>query len=223
MVAVLRDAGRVWTPAESELAAEGLAMFDRFEESSAAAEHLKHSPTVQQFETKFDPVTGLLLGRARVDVRATPQEVVAYSLLYDGRHIQSDAESDPAYTVRREMLEVVNEFHTIIYNRKKARGMLRDRIFWNSLIAKKLSDDPPTYVFVSAPIPGGHAKVSRMDEVRVVRGEVWRCHKCTQVKPGLTVMDYVCSLDLRGHVPRFVTHMVGLPQQMHGAHRLCPV
>ena len=127
MVAVLRDAGRVWTPAESELAAEGLAMFDRFEASSAAVEQVKHSPTLQQSEMKHDPVTGLLLGRARVEIRAAPEDLVAYSLNYDGRHIQSDVESDPASTVRREMLEAVNEFHTIIYNHKKARGIATGR------------------------------------------------------------------------------------------------
>jgi hypothetical protein len=36
-------------------------------------------------------------------------------------------------------------------------------------------------------------------------------------------MDYVCSLDMKGLVPRFVTNFLGLPQQMHGAHRICPV
>jgi hypothetical protein len=219
MVALLHDSGRVCTPAENKLVAEGLAMFDRFEASSLAAEQVKHSPTVEQ-SVKHDPVSGLLLGRARVEIRAAPEDLVAYSLNYDGRHIQSDAESDPASTVRREMLEVVNEFHTIIYNHKKARGM-RDRTFLNALVAKKLSDDPVTYVFVSAPIPGGHAKISYMDEVRSVRGEVWRCHRLTAVAAGVTQMDYVCSLDMKGLVPRFVTHMLGLPAQMHGAHRIC--
>ena len=127
IAAMVAMSSRVSPSAENELVAEGLAMFDRFEASSAAVEQVKHSPTLQQSEMKHDPVTGLLLGRARVEIRAAPEDLVAYSLNYDGRHIQSDVESDPASTVRREMLEAVNEFHTIIYNHKKARGIATGR------------------------------------------------------------------------------------------------
>jgi hypothetical protein len=207
------ESGRSCSPFENSLIEEGLGMFDRFDQSSGAFRKLKHSVTVERSETKLDEATGLLLGRATAKIRATPQEILAYSLNFDGRHIQSDW--NPATSVRSELLERVNAHHSIIFTRKKF-WPLRQRTFLNSLVAKRLAEEPPTYVLVAMPI-AGHAKIGRKDEMGAIRSENRRCFKLTEVAPGITKMEYVNSLNLKGSVSQRFTNAIAIPGQSHGA------
>ena len=88
-------------------------------------------------------------------------------------------------------------------------------------MANRVADDPPTYVLVSAPI-AHHAKITPKDEVGAVRAENCRAFKLTEVAPGVTKMDYTCSLNLRGIVPQAVTNKIAVPGQLHGAHLIGP-
>jgi hypothetical protein len=204
--------GCAYTCAENELIEKGMALFTRFESSSkSSVTELKHSATVTRLETNRDAATGRLLGRATAEVCATPQEIVAYLLNYDGRHLHYN--DDPAVDVRDEILQYVNAHHAQIFNRKRARGV-RDRTFLNSVVGKKTSDDPLTYVLVGVPIPD-HAKVSLKDEAGAIRAENFRSFRCTEVTPGRTQMDYVCSLDLKGLIPQILTNNLVIPGQMH--------
>jgi hypothetical protein len=169
-------------------------------------------------ETKLDVATGLLLGRAVAMIRARPQEIVAYLLNYDGRHLQS--RRYPAVDVRSEVLEHVNPYHTIVFNRKKATG-IRDRTFLNSIVAKRLADNPPTYMVMCAPIPR-HDKVARKDEKGAVRAENCRAFKLTQVSEEITKMEYTCSLNLRGSIPQAITNKLAVPEAMHGVPLIVP-
>jgi hypothetical protein len=196
---------------DNDTVATGLAMFRQFDGSSAIVKHLKHSATITRSETKHDARSGLLLGLVEAEIRATPQEIVAYMLDYDGRHLQSDPESDPASTVRREVLEAVNPFHIIIFNRRKAPG-IRDRSFLNAVLAKKLAHSPLTYALVGVPI-AKHDRITSKDEAGAVRAENCRSFRLTEVAPCRTNMEYVCSLDVKGFIPQFVTNMFAVPQQ----------
>jgi hypothetical protein len=113
--------GQVYDLLEDALIAKGPSMFAVFEASSAAAKQLKHSATVMYSETKLDGGTRLLFGRAAAMVRATPQEIVAYTLNSDSRHIQSA--TDPTVFIRSEVVERVNAHQTIIFNRCKVTGI----------------------------------------------------------------------------------------------------
>ena len=116
-------AGSVYDMSEAELLAKGADMFAAFEASSAGAKQLTHSATLMYSETKLDEATGLLYGRAAAMVRATPQEIIAYLLIYDSRFMQSTF--DPAIFVRCELLHDVNAHHAIVFNRCKATGLFR--------------------------------------------------------------------------------------------------
>ncbi len=206
-------AGRVYNLLEAELLAKGAEMFAVFEASSAGAKQLPHSATVMYSETKLDAATGVLLGRAAAMVRATPQEIVAHSLNYDGRFVQSTI--DPTVFGRFELLHNVNAHHTIIFNRCKVSG-LHDRTFLNSIVAKKVADDPPTYMLVGLPI-ARHDKVAPKDEKGAVRAENCRAFKLTEVAAGITKMEYTCSLNACGSIPQAFTNKVSVPEQMKGA------
>jgi hypothetical protein len=65
---------------------------------------------------------------------------------------------------------------------------------------------------VAIPIPS-HPKITAKDEAGAVRAENFRSFRMTEVAPGRTRLEYVCSLDLRGSIPQFVTNMVAIPQQ----------
>jgi hypothetical protein len=205
--------GRVYNALEAELLKKGADMFAVFEASSAGVKQLKHSATVLYSETKLDAATGLLFGRAAAMVRATPQEIVAYCLNYDSRHIKSI--TDPTVFIRLEVLQDVDAHHTIVFNRCKATG-ISDRTFLNSVVAKKVQDDPPIYVVVVLPI-AQHDKITAKDEKRAVRAEQSRAFKLTEVAAGITKMEYACSLNLKGSIPQALTNNVAVPEQLNGA------
>ncbi len=201
---------QVDTSAEGPFIEQGTAVFSDYDGSSAPVTQLKCSATIARSETKLDAEGRFLLGRAEVEIRASPQEIIAYQLNYDGRHCQSD--NDPAVDIRSELVARVNDHHTIIFNRKGLGSGLSDRTFLNSLIAKKVAENPTTYMLVGVPILQ-HPKITPQDEARAVRAESFRSFRFTEVAPGRTKMDYVCSLDLKGLVPQFVTNMIAIPQQ----------
>ncbi len=207
-------AGRVYDMLEAEVLAKGADMFAVFEASSAGAKQLTHSVTVLYSETKLDAATGLLFGRAAAMVRATPQEIVAHMLNYDGHFNQSTI--DPTVFIRAEVVEQSNAHHTIIFNRAKLGAGLSQRTFLNSLVAKKVEDDPPTYLLVALPI-AQHDKITPKDEKGAVRAENCRAFKLTEVAAGITKMEYTCSLNACGSIPQAFTNKVSVPGQMNGA------
>jgi hypothetical protein len=207
-------AGRVYDMSEAESLAKGAEMFAVFEASSAGAKQLTHSATVMYSETKLDAPTGLLLGRAVAMVRATPQEIVAYSLNSDSRHIQSTI--DRTVFIRSDIVEQVNAHQMITFNRLKLGPGLSHRTFLNSTFTKKMEDDPPTYLLVSLPI-AQHDKITAKDEKKAVRAENCRAFKLTEVAAGITKLEYTCSLNLRGSIPQAITNKVSVSGQMNGA------
>ncbi len=196
-------AGRVYDMSEAEVLAKGAEMFAMFEASSAGAKQLEHSPLVTCSETKLDEATGLLLGRAVAMVRSTPQEIVAYSLNSDSRHIQSTI--DPTVFIRFDVVEHVNAHQTIAFNRLKLGPGLSHRTFLNLAVAKKVADDPLTYLVVGLPI-AQHDKITAKDEKGAVRAENCRAFKLTEVAVGTTKLEYACSLNLCGSIPQAITN-----------------
>ncbi len=202
-------AGRVLDMLEAELLAKGADMFEVFEASSAGAKQVTLSATVLYSETKLDAATGLLFGRAAAMVRATPQEIVAHMLNFDSRFNQS---ADQGAYVRSETLEHFNAHHTVGFNKLKLGAGLSHRTFLNSAVAKRVEDDPPTYLLVVLPI-AQHDKITAKDEKGAVRAENCRAFKLTEVGAGITKLEYTCSLNLRGSIPQAITNKVSVPGQ----------
>jgi hypothetical protein len=205
--------GLSYSMIETGLLDKGAAMFAAFDSSPARVTELEHSATINRSETKLEVATGLLLGRAVAMIRASALEIATYMLDSDSRHMKLTA--DRAVFVRQETLERVNAHHTITFHRVKATGV-SDRTFLNSTVAKRVANDPPTYMVVSLPI-AQHDKITRNDEKGAVRAENCRAWTLTEVAVGITEMDYTCSLNLRGSVPQVITNKISVPGQMHGA------
>jgi hypothetical protein len=199
--------------AESELVAEGLGMFAVFETSSTLAAMMKHVATIDQAETKHDEASGHLLGRSEAVIRgATPLQLAAYCLNFDSRYVLSTLNAD--VDLRNETIEIRSAHHTIGFYRGKITGA-SDRTFLFSAIAKKVADDPVTYVVVVMPI-SKHAKITAKDEAKAVRAENRRTFRFTEEAPGLTRVEYACSLDMKGFIPQWLTNKVIIPTQLDG-------
>jgi hypothetical protein len=207
--------GHVYDLLEDALIAKGDAMFAVFEASSAGAKQLKHSALIMYSHMKLDEASGLLYGRAAAMIRATPQEIVANFLVsVDSRFTQSTI--DPTVFIRSDVVERVNSHQTVVFNRLKVGPGLLHRTFLNSIVAKRVADDPPTYVVVGLPI-AQHDKITAKDEKGAVRAENCRAFRLTEVAEGITKMEYTCSLNLGGSIPQAITNKVAVPGQQHGA------
>jgi hypothetical protein len=179
-----------------------LGMFRLFEGSSLR---------LTRSQTKYDAASRRLYGHAVVEVRADPLAIVAYMLCYDSRTMQSANAANPRM-VRFEVVATVNAKHTIVFTRYTAPGM-KDRTFLNAFVAKQVAEHPPTFAVAIVPIPR-HDKIGQEDEAGAVRAENYRSFRLTAVAPGVSRLEYCCSLDLRGRVPQWVTDKVATPAQM---------
>ena len=212
-VVAIESVHQVYDEAESSLLEQGSAMFTRFDSSPGKVTDLKSSSpyTCVRSETKYDPASRLLLGRTVLNIRgATPLAIVSYLLDFDGRHVQS--KRSPANDVRSETVATVNGHHTIVFFRKKQFGVT-DRTFLNSIVAKKVCERPQTYLVAIMPIRS-HVSISEKDEAHAVRAENCRVFRVTESAPDVTMMDYTCSLDLKGRVPHRLTNAVCTPGQV---------
>jgi hypothetical protein len=198
--------GLVYSTMENHAVARCLGMFDMFGSNSPGATQPNRSATMKRLETKFDEATRLLLGFADAEIRADPLLVVAYCLNADGRHVSMPHPNRVRYEVFH-----INAHHIVTFIRFKATGV-RCRTFLNSAIAKQVADDPPTFVVAVVPIPS-HDKIRPKDEAGAVRAEFCRSFRITAVAPGVSNLEYACTLDLKGSVPRFVTNMLAVPAQ----------
>ncbi len=143
-------------------------------------------------------------------MRASPEDVAALLIHSDSRFFKSN--SDAAVVVREAILEEVNDHHRVHYYEVKTPPV-HNRTFLSSLAIKKISDDPPVYVWVAAPILK-HERISLHDERHAVRAEVTRCIRMTGVAENVTLVEYACTLDLKGSIPRWITSNVAIPNLM---------
>jgi hypothetical protein len=188
------------------------ALFDAFDLSLANAKELKHSSTIEFAQTKRDLTTGNLVGRSRAVIRgASPQDLVAYAMEYDSRHMLSYW--DPRAEPRSEILEVVNEHHIVTYVENHTPG-IQNRTFLNSMIWRQLSSEPLVYDVCSMPIDQ-HDQIGPADEEHALRAESMRCYRFTALRPDVTMFEYASWLDLKGHVPKLVIENVAIPLTMH--------
>jgi hypothetical protein len=210
-LAAALPSGRVYSTMENGAVERCQRMFALFDGSSASATHLQRPATIQRSETKYDEATRLLFGFAEAEIRADPLDIVAYILDHaSSRRGQTEAADDPD-VVRRECLERVNPHHVVVFARYKARGM-RDRTFLVSGVAKQVAEHPRTFVVAVVPIPS-HDNITQKDEAGAIRAESCRSFRLTEVAPGVTKLEYSCSLDLKGHVLQIITDTLAVPQQ----------
>ena len=183
----LTSRDQAYNAMETQSIASGLALLDMFsaQVSSAAKSHA-------QF--KLDARSNRLIGYHEGTVQgASPEEIVAHLTDIEGKFTQ--ANQDRRVIVRFEVVQNVNDHHVVIFTEVKT-APFHNRTFLTSSVCKKISDDPPTWVWVTASIPG-HGRIRPEDERHAVRGEVMRCCRLTAVSAKETTMQYGCWLDLK--------------------------
>ncbi len=164
--------------------------------------------------TRSDAQTGLAVGFARLVVRgASPLEIV-FHLMRTG--LETDADG-PRY-LRSNVLEAVNDHHHVVRAEMKVDGTRR-RTFLCSLVFKKVSDAPPSYLWVAAPLRS-HRGINPKDERHAVRGELTRCIRLTAVASNVTHLEYACRLDLKGHTSKRLAQKVVVPEVVRVPHAI---
>ena len=142
-----------------------------------------------------------VIGKTELIIRgASPQDVIAYMMLLNGKHFQSTQNQE--LDVFNEIREVKNPHHSVAYYEVKT-APFRNRTFLSSLVWRQLSDQPPTFVWVVVPLKE-HPSVRPIDEQHAVRAEGVRCARATLVGHETTRIEYVCWVDLMGHSPRCI-------------------
>ncbi len=202
------SSGGSYSSMEKDVIEKSNAPFGLFERRSASSIQRKHAATITLSETSQDPVTRQLFGHVKAEIRADSLDLVAFILNDDSRFMRSLDAADAA-CVRSEVVATVNPHHRVVFMRFKAPG-LSDRTFLNSLVAKQVAVDPPTYVVAVTPIPS-HENILPKDEAGAVRAECYKSFRCAEVAPGLTELDYFVALDLKGWVPQIITDTIALP------------
>ena len=189
----------------------GLKMLDDFATSGSSVRELACAATVdtavvQETRGQARDLVGRgvaeVIGKTELTIRgASPQDVIAYLMLLDGRHFQSTINKEQE--VCNEIREVKNPHHFVSYYEVKT-APFQNRTFLSSLVCQQLSDQPPTFVWVVAPL-AEHPSVRPIDELHAVRAEGARCARLTLAAPNTTRIEYVCWVDLKGNFPKVPT------------------
>jgi hypothetical protein len=208
MVQAMREGEISYSAEETALLAEGMALLGSFAVGGGKLRSLTHSKTIKVAQTKHDKKSGLLVGHVEAVVGASPEQIVAFLMHFDSKYHSSLL--SPVLDVRHETLEVVNRHHKVVFIEMKT-APLRNRTWLTALLWQKVCDAPLTYVWVGVPIEH-HAKVTVEDEAHAVRAGGARCFRCTRIGDNETQVEYACSLDLRGHVPQWLTDSVATPE-----------
>jgi hypothetical protein len=206
----MREGEHSYSPEETALIARGTALLGTFATGKGKARPMRRSKTVELAETKHDGKSGLLIGHVEAEVRTSPEQVVAFLMHFGSKFLRSTL--NPEVDVRREILEVKSPRHTVVFVEKQT-APFQNRAFLNVLLWHKVSDTPLTYVWVTVPIEH-HAKISAEDEAHSIRAEVVRCVRATHTAPGVTRIEYACSLDMKGHFPSWLTDRLVIPTLM---------
>ena len=170
---------------------------------------LKHSPTIERMSTKLE-ASGRVLGEAEAVIPAAVLELVAFLMHYDSKFWQSLV--DPRLDVRSEIVDVVSSHHAVMLNVRQVPPFA-PRAFLNSIICKKVSDEPLEYVVAVVPTEA-RTGIKEVDEKRDVRAEFTKAFFLTALGPRRTRLAYACSLRLNGRFPQWLVGTLAIPQLM---------
>jgi hypothetical protein len=199
--------------AEAEIIRQGASVLQTLA-TSPATNVAKREATIEMAETYFDASSGQLTGRVTALIRgATPIQVAAYVLNADSHAVQSFQEDSPSPDVRF-IARDVSAMHTVTFHEKKATPFT-NRTFMSAIICKKRHNEE--YLISSGPITN-HPMLGDIDEANTIRGEFKPCWSVTAAGPEITKLEFCCSVDLKGYLPRWFTNTVVIPQALKSAY-----
>ena len=128
-------------------------------------------------------------------------------------HTELVSYANPSQFVRNEVLEDVNDHHRVVFVEMKA-PLGHNRSFLNALVFKKLSDSPPSYVWVAAPRTSHKGIIKQAHDRHTIRGEFFRCVRLTALASGVTRLEYASKLDMKSRIPRWLAEKHVIPAMM---------
>jgi hypothetical protein len=144
---------------------------------------------------------------------SSPEELCTFVLNNDSKIVASYADEG---CVRCETLEVPHAHHTITLVERRAKG-IQNRLFLNSVVCKKLSDSPVTYLLVLMPLATHHDIHSNYQK-HVITAMSMRAYRFTRVEDGVTRVEYASWLDLKGLVPQWITDQIAIPAALNAVY-----
>ena len=189
-----------YTAAEVQAFDAGLSLLDSNGRPGSVDKSLRaRYTTFESVHASYDKARGRIICGVECLVRGvTPEELCTFHLNHDSKILAS---YEDEYCVRSEILEEPHAHHTVTLVERRATG-IRNRLFLNSVVCKKLSDSPVTYLLVAMPLPT-HDEVHSDDQKRAITAESMRSYRFTRVEGG-TRLEYGSWLDLKGLVPQWV-------------------
>ena len=205
MIEAMRKDEQYYSEEETRLLTEGMGLLGSMAEDTGKV--LKRAKTVELARITHHKKSGLLLGEVKLVVPASPEQLVAFLMHVDSKFFTSrlNSETDVAF----EILEVKNLHCSIVFSEMKT-APFTNRTFLNACLWRKVSDTPLTFAVVAVPIER-HAKIRAEREGYAVRAHATRAFRVTRTADGETILEYACSLDLKGHFPSYFTRTVALP------------
>jgi hypothetical protein len=199
-IATMTSQQQVYTESESLVIARAVQLLDGFAVGPGLS------------RTKFDAQSQRLVGATTCTIPgARPDQVAAYLMHADSHAVRSNL--DPNVVARFELIERANSHQGVTFVEMKT-APFQNRTFLNVLVCQKVSNN--VWVWATVPL-SSHARIDPQDEKHAVRGEGIRCFRLTATPEGETLVEYVCSLDLKGSFPTWFANQVAVPQLMRHA------
>jgi hypothetical protein len=211
MVNQMRNGGQSYSEEEAGLIAKATDMLDNVAKITRKGRPVKHAKTVQLAQTKYDKRKRQLVGHVKLFAPASPEDVVAFLMHFDSQ--LNESRRDPEVDVRDDVLEVKNLHHSVVLIEQKT-APFHNRIFLNRILWQKIADSPLRYIWAGMPVEC-HDKLQAGDEVNKIRATAWRVLRLTLTPDSGTMVEYVCALDFKGHMPRWFSNAIAIPRLMH--------
>ena len=132
------EAQHVYDETEHLAVQHGQALFAVFGRHDGKAKQMPLVATLDKAEIKYDQVTSTFVAKAELVIRGgSLQEISAYLMEYDSRHMQARLGD---VDIRDELREIVNPHHLVIFYECKPPPPFRHRTFLNVYVWQKLSE-----------------------------------------------------------------------------------
>jgi hypothetical protein len=192
------DAGREMAPRQSHVTLTR----ERIRKSSASQRLVGSCEAMIRGATpqvKPRPTPFLVSALLRVCLCA-PQDITAFLMDFNSKYNEDPAHVDPKVYTRWETTEVKNDHHRVTYCEVRMTPF-RSRYFLNSLLWKKVSDSPPTFIWVAVPL-ASHPSIATDGDT--VCAAVTRCLRMTALTDQVTHVEYASSMHLGRFTDKFL-------------------
>jgi hypothetical protein len=182
-----------------------------------------HKPktTMTTYAVDHDLTRRRFVGRANAVIRASPHHLAAH--LCNASSQRMPHARNAAVTATFEVLAAPNDHSAVVFEAVKS-ALFQSRTFLTICVCRRVCANPPTYVWVAAPLPS-HELITPEREKNAVRGELFRCFRLTASPedPNTTTVEYAAWIDCKGTLPASVLSsfispkLMDLPYQMQAS------